>query len=130
MLAKARIHPTFVSTDLVRSRDFWENKLGIHIEETGGPGGGLMGTAGGTPFYIYQRDAPPKADHTLASFEVDDLEETMQALAEHGVKAQHYPGWPHDELGIVTDKETGARVAWIKDPDGNIFGLSQTLAPT
>ena len=41
-----------------------------------------------------------------------------------GVQFERWEGMPQDELGIW-NAPGGARVAWFKDPDGNVLSLSQ-----
>jgi hypothetical protein len=48
----------------------------------------------------------------------------VKELAEAGVRFERYPQMKQDELGIWT-APGGAKVAWFKDPDGNILSLSE-----
>ena len=58
---------------------------------------------------------------------------TATALKAHGVTFNVYPGFGQDELGIwqapggpgVADAHAAARVAWFKDPDGNVLSVTQ-----
>jgi hypothetical protein len=40
------------------------------------------------------------------------------------VQFEHYHGLEQDDLGIWTSP-AGAKVAWFKDPDGNILSLTE-----
>jgi predicted enzyme related to lactoylglutathione lyase len=40
------------------------------------------------------------------------------------VKFERFPGMAQDEFGIW-DSPSGARVAWFKDPDGNILSVTE-----
>lgn len=125
MLNNAPLYPTIPITDLERSIDFYQNKLGLkRVEIEMEDDSAMFETGKGTKIYLYKR-APSKADHTLASFEVDDLEEVMDQLEEKGVEFERYdlPNLKTDEKGVM---EMGdAKAAWFKDPDGNIFGIVQ-----
>ena len=50
------------------------------------------------------------------------------ALAKRGIAFERYESLEQDENGIWTAPD-GARVAWFKDPDGNLLSLTQFPAP-
>ena len=64
------------------------------------------------------------AQHTILGWEVKQIEQVASYLRERGVVFEHYPWMKHNELGIW-DSPTGAKVAWFKDPDGNVLSISQ-----
>jgi catechol 2,3-dioxygenase-like lactoylglutathione lyase family enzyme len=64
------------------------------------------------------------AQHTVLGWEVDDIGQGVSELAAKGVVFERYPGMPLDEQGICTFPG-GDKVAWFKDPDGNVLSLSQ-----
>jgi hypothetical protein len=37
---------------------------------------------------------------------------------------ERFPGIPHDESGVFVTPD-GARVAWFRDPDGNLLSVVQ-----
>lgn len=117
--------PTLPMTDIKKSRDFYEGKLGLKPSTMKVDQDGLLYEVGQTFLYLYQRP-PSKAEHTLASFSIDDIEKTVDELGQKGVVFEHYdmPGLKTDAKGIVTMEK--AKAAWFKDPDGNILGLLQT----
>ena len=45
-------------------------------------------------------------------------------LAKKGVRFERFPGMEQDAKG-VWKSPSGARVAWFKDPDGNILSITQ-----
>jgi hypothetical protein len=50
-------------------------------------------------------------------------------LSRKGVNFERYPNLPQDENAICTFP-AGDRVAWFKDPDGNVLSLSQYVPTT
>lgn len=64
------------------------------------------------------------ASYTVLGWRVPDLGETIGALVARGVQFQRFPGMEQDELG-VWNAPSGDRVAWFKDPDGNLLSLTQ-----
>jgi catechol 2,3-dioxygenase-like lactoylglutathione lyase family enzyme len=123
MLADSRVMAILPVVDLERARKFYEEKLGLQAVET--PDAVMYECGQGTGLALYLRDTPTKADHTAAGWEVDDVDEFVQALGAKGVVFEQYdmPGLKTDEQGIATME--GAKGAWFKDTEGNILSVVQ-----
>ena len=63
-------------------------------------------------------------EHTLAHFEVTDIETTVVDLEARGVTFLDYDDGPLKTTGHIAQLGP-ARGAWFKDPDGNTLGLRQ-----
>lgn len=128
MINTKSVFPTLPAEDINRARKFYEEKLGLKVilED---PSPGLMLRAGDSRLYLYQRGAT-KADHTVAEFEVDDIESEVNELRNKGVKFEDYD---LPEMGIKTTNGIASmnanggeiRVAWFKDTEGNILAMEQ-----
>jgi catechol 2,3-dioxygenase-like lactoylglutathione lyase family enzyme len=75
------------------------------------------------------RDFTPQP-FTVLGWEVADIEKAVSDLENNGVCFEKYGFRGQDERGIWTAPMTdnasgGARVAWFKDPDGNLLSVSQ-----
>jgi predicted enzyme related to lactoylglutathione lyase len=129
MLANAGINITLPVVDLERAKRFYRDTLGLKpvappSEEMASEMAWFEGREG-LPIALYRRDTPTKADHTAVAFQVDDLDEEIEALSERGVVFEAYdlPGLKTDERGIAT---LGSwRGAWLKDSEGNILGVGE-----
>lgn len=77
-----------------------------------------------TVLVIYFREQGTKAEHTVAGFNVDNLENKMSGLRNNGIEFEDYdmPGFDHDSK--IMDYKF-VKSAWFKDPDGNILALNQ-----
>jgi catechol 2,3-dioxygenase-like lactoylglutathione lyase family enzyme len=64
------------------------------------------------------------AKHTVLGWETDDITLEIASLVKKGVAFEHYPNMGQDEQGICTFPG-GSKVAWFKDPDGNVLSISQ-----
>ncbi len=129
MLVNALVCATLPTTDLERAKRFYGEKLGLTESHIGVEGGAFYKASGGTMFRVYQR--PPEhtaAQHKVAVFLVEDLEKEMSELRRRGVSFEEYD-LPHlkTENGVYTDERSGFKGSWMKDPDGNILGLTQLL---
>ena len=67
------------------------------------------------------------APYTALGWKVEKLADEVEALGKRGIVFERFEGLEQDELGIW-QSPSGARIAWFKDPDGNVLSLSQ-LAP-
>jgi catechol 2,3-dioxygenase-like lactoylglutathione lyase family enzyme len=124
MLGNYSVVPTIPVSDLERAIDFYSNVLGLKMAEEQMPGGTLFEAGKGTRVYLYQREGSA-CDHTLAAFNVDNLEKVMDDLRQKGVEFEHYdlPGIKTDEEGVAM--MDSVKSAWFKDPDGNILGITE-----
>jgi catechol 2,3-dioxygenase-like lactoylglutathione lyase family enzyme len=126
MLTGARISAVIPVTDLDRAVEFYGKKLGLGTPERdempGNPGARFA--VGGGELYIYESVGAGQSRHTLAAFEVDDIEQTVESLRNNGVTFEEYD-MPNmkTENGIATIGED--KGAFFKDPDGNIVGIAQ-----
>jgi len=61
---------------------------------------------------------------TVLGWEVPDAAAAARRLSAAGVRFERYPGMEQDELGLWS-APGGARVAWFRDPDGNVLSITQ-----
>lgn len=125
MLAKAQVMPTIPVVDLARAREFYEGRLGLKPAGPSTPDGIPYECGGGTRLLLYPLGAT-NADHTVASFVVDDIDRTVRSLKAQGVVFEDYD-LPHltTTRGIAT--LASSKAAWFKDTEGNILAVSQFL---
>jgi catechol 2,3-dioxygenase-like lactoylglutathione lyase family enzyme len=61
---------------------------------------------------------------TVLGWDTDDIAATIQSLKESGVVFEKYDFLQQDDAGVWT-APGGTKVAWFKDPDGNILSLTE-----
>ena len=130
MLNNGKVTANIPAADLDRARSFYADTLGL-TPTSELPGGVLMyETAGGTAFTVYQTEFAGQAGHTIANWNVDDIEAEVRDLKAKGVHFEEYdmPGveW---QGGVATMAGMG-KAAWFKDSEGNILCLDQREAGT
>ncbi len=121
----AAVMPTLPVVDLNRARAFYEQKLGLRPAGPATPDGILYECGGGTRLFLYPR-AATKADHTVASFVVDNLEAAVGALKARGVVFEEYDLPDFKTVNSIATLSS-ERAAWFKDPEGNTLAVSQWL---
>jgi len=110
------------TTDLDRAKDFFTNTLALPFREE--DGWGAMFENGGTILRVQRVNVVNPAPYTVLGWEVDDISAIIRTLRVRGVSFQRVPGLEQDELGVWTTPD-GTKVAWFKDPDGNILSFTQ-----
>ena len=122
LLAKKDAIATVAVTDLAKAKAFYENTLGLEPVE-GDEGSVQSYRAGSSTILVYESTFAGTNKATAVTWPLgDDLDAVIRDLKAKGVTFEHYdmPGAKHD--GDVHDFGK-LRVAWFKDPDGNIFNL-------
>ncbi|MES1223386.1 MAG: VOC family protein [Bacteroidota bacterium] len=61
---------------------------------------------------------------TIVGWNVEDIAATIKSLNAKGIVCEKYEFLEQDKAGIWT-APGGAKVAWFKDPDGNILSLTE-----
>lgn len=122
MLESSRLVCFAASARPEEARHFYERTLGLQfVEETPFA---LVFQANGTTLRIQKvREACPPP-YTVLGWNVDNIQATLAELRIKGVRFERYEPLPQDDLGVWTTPE-GARVAWFKDPDGNVLSITQ-----
>jgi predicted enzyme related to lactoylglutathione lyase len=67
------------------------------------------------------------AQHTVLGWETRDIHKELAELVKKGITFERYPNMGQDEDGVCTFPG-GSKVAWFKDPDGNVLSISQLNA--
>jgi catechol 2,3-dioxygenase-like lactoylglutathione lyase family enzyme len=119
-------HPivAFVTVrDPERSKAFYRDALGLRMVGEELPYA-LVFDANGTMLRLAIDPQCTPSRSTVLGWRVERMEEEVSHLAAAGVTFERFPGMAQDSLGIWTTP-TGAKVAWFKDPDGNLLSLSQ-----
>jgi len=104
------------------AKKFYEGTLGlkqVHVE-----GGELLVyKSGNTTLNVYRSQYAGTNKATAVTWTVGDrLEEVVRALKAKGVKFEHYD---LPDLKVEGDIHVGGdlKIAWFKDPDGNILNV-------
>lgn len=108
--------------DFKNSRAFYEGVLGLRFVSE--DSFALVMDANGIMIRVTKVPEFKPHQFTILGWEVPDVEEYVTGLQRKGVKFEHY-GLPHQNAQGVWSAPGGAKVAWFKDPDGNILSISQ-----
>jgi catechol 2,3-dioxygenase-like lactoylglutathione lyase family enzyme len=122
MLTEGKIIGFVLTKDYDQARAFYEGKLGLAFVSLDQYA--LVMKAGGHMIRIAKVPNFTPLQGTVLGWEVEKIEAIAAWLRDRGVAVEKYPFVQDRELGIWTTPN-GDKVAWFKDPDGNILSVSQ-----
>lgn len=124
MLGSRKVSAVLCSTDLARSQEFYEQKVGLRLSPGTIENHLLFDCGDGTTLLVYGRPAPSAADHTQVRFWSSDVEADVGELVARGVVFEDYDFPALKTVEHVATTPIG-KSAWFKDPDGNTLALFQ-----
>ena len=122
MLESGKMAGFLATSDYDKAREFYEGKLGfafVSLDQYA-----LVMEVGGHSIRISKIPDFAPRQGTVLGWEVANIEAVARWLRDRGVPPEKYPFAQDQQLGIWT-APGGTRVAWFKDPDGNILSVSQ-----
>lgn len=121
-LADSNVVATIPVTDLDKATEFYRDTLGLNVVDQNP--NAVRFQAGATQLSTFKRP-PVERGHTMAHFEVTDIEATVADLKSRGVRFEEYDSGPIATTNSIANYAPGIRGAWFKDPDGNVLGLRE-----
>jgi catechol 2,3-dioxygenase-like lactoylglutathione lyase family enzyme len=122
MLGSTNIVAFVPITDGERTRAFYEGVLGLKFIKD--DGFALVFDANGIMVRAAKMKEVTPAQGTILGWQVTGIENVVRGIRSKGVKFEIFGFFKQDELGIWT-APTGDKVAWFKDPDGNMLSVSE-----
>jgi catechol 2,3-dioxygenase-like lactoylglutathione lyase family enzyme len=121
MLGKKNAVANLAVRDIERARDFYTGTLGL--EQVDNEGEELIVLkSGDSEVSVYRSDYAGTNKATAVTWAVDDIDAEVEALKGKGVMFEHYD-MPGLELDGDVHVGEGMKIAWFKDPDGNILNI-------
>ena len=124
MLKISKAFSSFSTNDLGKAKNFYGNVLHLNVDDKNDYLAVHLGKD--HDVLIYPKPNHEAATFTVLNFPVDNIENAVTELKKAGVHFEHY-----DDPGFKTDKDDisrgdqGSKVAWFKDPAGNILSVMQ-----
>ena len=123
MLENIDAIPNVAVKDVKKARKFYEGTLGLKVVGTESDEV-VVFQSGGNKLYVYRSAYAGTNKATNVSWPVGDkIGKVVADLGRKGVAFEHYKDMP----GAVLDGDIHVfgdmRVAWFKDPDGNILSV-------
>ena len=110
-------------SDLGRARAFYADVLGLEPAEEGEEEGVLVYRTGATELVVYASEyAGTNRANAVVWGVGDELDSIVAALEAKGASFEHYPDIGRLEGNVHI--AGGAKLVWLKDPDGNILHIN------
>jgi len=127
MLRDATVQPMLPVKDMDAATKFYAETLGL--ERVGGePGVAVTYRTGSSTLCVYRSEFAGTNKGTAALWEVDDVEGTAKELKAKGVTFERYDELPGLSRQGDLYRAGDFRVAWFKDPAGNILSIQSRPA--
>jgi catechol 2,3-dioxygenase-like lactoylglutathione lyase family enzyme len=116
----------FSVDDIPKAKAFYGETLGLDVSEMNGML--ALKIANGSTVFVYPKPNHIPATYTVLNFPVANVEQAVDDLTRVGVRFEQYdmPDLKTDEKGIASDGE-GPKIAWFKDPAGNILSVLEDM---
>lgn len=112
------------TTNPANARAFYEGVLGLRLVADEQPFA-LVFDANGIMLRVTTVHALKPQQFTILGWRVADIEAAVDRLNVAGVEFQRYKGMNDNEPRGIWNSPSGARIAWFKDPDGNVLSLTE-----
>lgn len=122
MLSNAELTTLVAVKDLGGATAFYEKTLGL--TKAGENPGFVQYRSGTGSLIVYESEFAGTNKATTAAWHVDDIEETVRELNSKGVPFEHYDNLPETTRNGDIHDAGGFKIAWFKDPTGNIFEIN------
>lgn len=109
--------------DVARAKEFYRDTLGLRLASEEPPFA-LVFDANGIMLRLGMGKERPQVPGTVLGWQVPDASAAVRDLEGRGVQFERYDFLKQDAHGIWA-APSGAKVAWFKDPDGNILSISE-----
>lgn len=114
-----------MTTKPEEAKRFYGEVLGFRLVKD--DGFALVFDAHGSMIRVVQMQSHNPAAGTVLGWQVADIGVAVRELSAAGVQFERYEFMQPNAEGIVTFPG-GDKVAWFKDPDGNVLSVSQHVS--
>jgi catechol 2,3-dioxygenase-like lactoylglutathione lyase family enzyme len=125
MLGDSGLVAFLATTDAARARAFYEGVLGLRLMSD--DPFAVVYSVQGVELRLQKVPQLTPQPHTALGWSIAGLDKVIADIAARGGKFERFPPMEQDAAGIL-NSPSGARIAWLKDPDGNLLSLTEAAA--
>jgi catechol 2,3-dioxygenase-like lactoylglutathione lyase family enzyme len=127
MLEGSKLVAFIATTDSRKARAFYEGLLGLTFVSD--DEFAMVLAFDGIQLRVQKVKELTPQSHTVLGWFVTSIEEVTQAISAADLQFERYAFLQQDAGGVWT-APSGALVAWLKDPDGNLISFTQATRYT
>lgn len=120
MLAKAKLQSIVWTSRISVAEAFYREVLGLAVKARSD--GAVVFDVDGADLRLSPVPSTQPSEHTVLGFAVPDVDEVVAQLQDKGVALERFASFPHQAYGVLVTPD-GSRVAWFRDPDGNLLSV-------
>ena len=120
MLSQSKLQSIIWTSRIDQAEMFYREVLGLSLQTKSD--GALVFDVGGGDLRVSPVPSTVPSEHTVLGFSVSDVDSVVELLSAREVVFERFDGFPHNEKGILTTPD-GSKVAWFRDPDGNLLSV-------
>ena len=124
MLSKSKLQSIIWTSRLAKAEVFYRDVLGLELKDKSD--GALVFDVSGSDLRVSPVPSTTPTEHTVLGFSVSDVDSTIELLTANGVEFERFDKFPHEANGALSTPDR-SRVAWFRDPDGNLLSVVQFL---
>ena len=122
MLGKSKVVAFVATSKPDDAKRFYEQTLGLRLVTD--DAFAIVFDANGVMLRVQKVKEHIPPSYTSLGWDVADIDASVKELLSKGVRCERYEWLKQDESGVWTSP-SGGKIAWFKDPDGNILSLTQ-----
>lgn len=122
MLGDKEVCGVIAVKDIAKAKQFYTETLGLKVDKEDA-GGILLSSGNSSKLFIYPSEFAGTNKATAVAWNVDNVEEIVEALKGKGISFEHYDSLPGVKLEGDIHVMGPAKAVWFKDPDGNILNV-------
>lgn len=122
MLSKSKLQSIVLTSRPAEAKAFYSDVLGLEFKCESD--GAMVFDVSGSALRVSPVPSTTPTEHTVLGFSVPDVDNSIAQLTDLGVEFERFEGFPHEPNGALTTPD-GSRVAWFRDPDGNLLSVVQ-----
>jgi catechol 2,3-dioxygenase-like lactoylglutathione lyase family enzyme len=112
------------TTDPEKALAFYQDVLGLRLVADETPFALVLDANGIMLRVTTVHDLKPQP-FTILGWRVSNIEKTIDQLSAAGAEFNRYKGMNDSDPRGIWNLPNGARIAWFKDPDGNVLSLTE-----
>ena len=125
MLGDSELVAFLATTDAARARAFYEGVLGLRLMSD--DPFAVVYSVQGVELRLQKVPQLTPQPHTALGWSIAGIDKVIADIAARGGKFERFPPMEQDAAGIW-QSPSGTRIAWLKDPDGNLLSLTEAAA--
>ena len=122
-LSTSKLMAFAATTDPAKARAFYEGVLGLRLTEDSPFA--LVFDANGTMLRVTTVKEHHPDPFTVLGWQVESIESVISGLESAGIEFLRFPGMNDKDPHGIWTAPSGARIAWFKDPDGNVLSVTE-----